>query len=698
MSVNVFFEESGSFKAGSVLSKQGEALQVELPGGRRTKVKGRDVLVEFEKPDAAELVRQAEAQREDIDLDFLWEVAGDEEFDVAALAAEYYGKPGAVEQAALALRLHGAPVYFRRKGRGRYLRAPREQVDAALAALERRRQQAEVQRGYEAELIAGRLPEVYQGKVLSLLVRPDKNTIEYKALEAAAGARGMTQPQLMIACGGLPSVQTWLEARFTAEYFPHGTGFPPVKVEFDAQDLPCADVEAFSIDDVTTTEIDDAFSVQTLSDGRVRIGIHIAAPALGIRPGDEVDAVARARLSTVYMPGDKITMLPESVVDVFTLGEGDHRPALSLYLIVNMTTQEIVTTETRIERVFVKTNVRHNELEDIVTEAALAEGSGEYAHKAEIALLWPFAQALFEKRQQARLASGLRRETPRQSDYNFYIDGEHVSIQARRRGSPLDTIVAELAILTNSTWGGFLGEHGVPAIYRAQRSFGPNRTRLQLSPAPHEGLGVAQYAWSTSPLRRYVDLVNQWQLVALVTHGVTAKLVAPFKPKDADLYAVMQHFDETYSAYAEHQQRMERFWCLRWLQQEKGGVGGQVVATVVKGDLVRLEEIPLQFLMPALGTYARGTRLLLDITDIDLLNVAVAARLRQVLDTPDDVSTAEAGEETADESLDAALEGEAAGPQEGPAHSADAADAEEAQGEHETGPAAGADRTDPAAS
>ncbi|SDV49538.1 ribonuclease catalytic domain-containing protein [Chitinasiproducens palmae] len=638
--MNVFFEESGNFKAGSVLSKQGEALQVELPGGRRAKVKGRDVLVEFAAPEPAELMRLAEQQSGEIDLDFLWEVADEAEFDVGSLAADYFGTPGAVQHAALALRLHGSPVYFRRKGRGRYQRAPEEQLKAALAALERRRQQALVQAEYETELKAGQLPPAFDGKVMALLVRPDKNSIEYKALEAAAGARGVTPAQLMIECGGLPSVQAWLEARFTAEHFPQGTGFPAVKLDFSPNGLPRVDADAFSIDDVTTTEIDDAFSVQPLSDGRVRIGIHIAAPALGIAPHDEIDRIARARLSTVYMPGDKITMLPESVVDAFTLKEGDYRPALSLYFIVNATTQEIVTSETCVEAVFVRTNIRHNELEDIVTEAALADGSGDYPHKAQIAVLWPFAQALHEKRQQARLASGLRRETQRQSDYNYYIEGEHVTIQPRRRGSPLDTIVAEMAILANSSWGGYLSENGVPAIYRAQRSFGPNRTRLQISPAPHEGLGVAQYAWSTSPLRRYVDLVNQWQLVALVEHGVTAKLVAPFKPKDAELYAVMQHFDETYTAYAEHQQRMERFWCLRWLEQEKGGVGGQVVATVVKGDLLRLEEIPLQFLLPGLGIHPRGTRVLLQVADIDLLNVTISTRLLHVIDTPDSAALA----------------------------------------------------------
>jgi exoribonuclease-2 len=338
-------------------------------------------------------------------------------------------------------------------------------------------------------------------------------------------------------------------------------------------------------------------------------------------------------------------MLPDSVVEAFTLAEGGLRPALSLYVIVNRETQEIVASETRAERVFVKSNLRHNTLDELVTEEALAAGSGEYPHKEDIAVLWPFALALFEKRQQARAGYGLRREVQRNTDFNFYVDGEHVTITPRRRGSPLDTIVAELAILANSSWGAFLHDHGVPGIYRTQRAFGaptgPKRTRMQTTAAPHEGLGVAQYAWSTSPLRRYVDLVNQWQLLACVQHGVTAKLAAPFKPKDADLFAVVQGFDDTYSAYADHQRRMEYFWCLRWLKQENKK---QVVATVVKDDLVRLEEIPLLLHVPALGVHARGTRLLMEVMSTDELTVEASVRMLHVLDAPTVTSGAEAQE------------------------------------------------------
>ena len=680
--MNVFFEESGSFKAGSVLSRQGDAFQVELPGGRRAKVRAKDVLIEFEKPSAGDLIQQADAAAQEIDLDFLWECAPDDEFPFATLGADYFGASfGPVERAALVLRMHSAPVYFRRKGRGQYQRAPQEQLKMALAGLERKRQQGLVQAEYEEELKAGRLPEALAGKALGLLTKPDKNTIEYKALEAAAAARGISQARLMLECGGIPSARALHEARFLSEFFPHGTGFAAVTVGALPEDLPEAEVEAFSIDDVTTTEIDDAFSVEHLSDGRVRIGVHIAAPALGITRGDEIDAIARTRLSTVYMPGDKITMLPDSVVEAFTLAEGGLRPALSLYVIVNRETQEIVASETRAERVFVKNNLRHNTLDEMVTEEALAAGSGEYPHKDDIAVLWPFALALFEKRQQARAGYGLRREVQRNTDFNFYVDGEHITITPRRRGSPLDTIVAELAILANSSWGAFLHDHGVPGIYRSQRAFGaptgPKRTRMQTTAAPHEGLGVTQYAWSTSPLRRYVDLVNQWQLLACVQHGVTAKLAAPFKPKDADLFAVVQGFDDTYTAYADHQRRMEYFWCLRWLKQENKK---QVVATVVKDDLVRLEEIPLLLHVPALGVHARGTRLLMEVMSIDELTVEASVRMLHVLDAPTVTSGTEAEEaEEADEGEEELLD------------AADDSAASEAEAEAEAGTEASAE-------
>uniref|UniRef100_A0A494G9H2 RNB domain-containing protein n=1 Tax=Solanum lycopersicum TaxID=4081 RepID=A0A494G9H2_SOLLC len=292
--MQLLFEEGGEIRAGTVLSQQGEAYQVELPAGKRTKVKSKDVLLQFAQPSAIEMVRQTGDLTAEIDLDFLWECAPPDEFGFAELAAEYYGADaGAVQQAALAMALHGNPVYFRRKGRGRYLRAPEDQLKAALAAVERKKQQLQLQGEYEAQLKAHKLPEAFRGKVLQLLFKPDKNSLEYKAMDAACTALGMTPMRLMVAVGGVESPRALHEAKFLADCFPKGTGFADVDVPEPSADLPVADVQAFSIDDVTTTEIDDALSVTRTADGKLRVGIHIAAPGLGIRRGDALDAIAR---------------------------------------------------------------------------------------------------------------------------------------------------------------------------------------------------------------------------------------------------------------------------------------------------------------------------------------------------------------------------------------------------------------------
>ena len=128
---------------------------------------------------------------------------------------------------------------------------------------------------------------------------------------------------------------------------------------------------AFSIDDVTTTEIDDAFSVTPLTLGSFRVGIHIAIPTLGIPPGSPLDAVAAQRLSTVYLPGNKITMLPEAVIQHYTLCEQRLCPTLSMYLDV-ADDFTIVTTNSRIEQVKVAANLRHDTLEEHFNESSLA--------------------------------------------------------------------------------------------------------------------------------------------------------------------------------------------------------------------------------------------------------------------------------------------------------------------------------------
>ena len=677
--MNVFYEEEGGFKAGNVLSDQGASMQVESASGKRSKVKSGHVLFDFREPDAATLMRDAQAMAETIDLAFLWECAPQAEFSFRDLATDYFGRIATpVESAALATRLHSAPMYFYRKGRGHYRSAPADALHAALAGIERKQREATLQADYVSELEAGRLPDALRAQMRELLFKPDRNRAEFKALIAASAALSTTPERLMLDVGGLASPEALHRDRFIFEWFPRGTGFADVAIP-DIAELPLAEAEAFSIDDSQTTEIDDALSVRAIAvpaDAPAgakawRIGIHIAAPGLSIRRGDALDVLARERYSTVYAPGEKITMLPDSVVEAFTLAAGRACAAVSLYVdaIEDVAGWRIVESHSRIERVMIVDNLRHDLLDDVVTEDHLASGEGDYPRKDEIAVLWRFAQAQNEKRQEARVASGLKRESHQRADYNFRVardearedardassGREFIEITERRRGAPLDTIVAELMILANSTWGGLLAQRGVSGIYRAQNAaFGPaGRVRMITHPAPHAGLGVAQYAWSTSPLRRYVDLVNQWQIVACILDDAAN---APFARNDADLFAVVSGFDAAYAAYADYQSKMERYWCLRWLKQEHKTV---VEARATgRDDNATLIDIPLMIRVPGLAglttPVARGQRIEVEILSIDEVDLTAQCRLTAIIEEVDELDDLD---ESGDEDPAGAVDG-----------------------------------------
>ena len=621
--MNVLFEEDGAFRAGTVLADNVASLQIELASGKRSKVKAANVLLRFAAPAPGELLERAEADATGIDVDFLWEVCGEEEFGFEQLAAEYHGaKPDSVQASAVLLRLHSAPMYFHRKGRGRFRKAPPEILQAALAGLEKKRLQAATIERMAEELKNGQLPVEFTLVLSQLIYKPDRNRSETKALEAACGETGKSAPRLLFDCGAMPSTHDYHLGRFLFEFFPDskgGTGFPYFAPPREPIDLPLAAVAAFSVDDAQTTEIDDAFSVTPNPQGGWRIGIHIAAPGLGFAPDSDLGRIARERLSTVYMPGRKITMLPEDVVEHFTLAAGQTVAAISLYLDV-AADYRLLGHETRMESVPIVANLRHHDIEPVFNETTLAEGLPDFPYRNELKLLWEFAQVLEAGR-------GKPSDNGTRKDYNFIVDWDadsgiaaepgkgFVSIDERARGSPLDTLVAELMIMANATWGAMLRDAGIPALYRVQTA---GKVRMSTVAAPHEGLGVECYAWSSSPLRRYCDLLNQWQLIALLQNEAP-----PFPPKSADLLAAMRDFELTYAAYAEFQRGMERYWCLRWLLQNGTHA---LPGHVLRESLVRVEAIPLVLRVPSLPELPRGARVQLSIDGIDLLEAELRPR------------------------------------------------------------------------
>jgi exoribonuclease-2 len=301
-------------------------------------------------------------------------------------------------------------------------------------------------------------------------------------------------------------------------------------------------------------------------------------------------------------------MLPEPVIDAFTLAEGRTVPALTLYAEV-AADGSVVRHATRLNRVPIVANLRLNEIGDVFTRDLPSRSDPPW--NAELRVLWKVVQKLAEARGKADIE---------RIDYSFYVDWDaapdgRVAIVPRSRGSPVDKVVSELMILVNSTWGKLLADARIAGLYRTQAN---GKVKMSTRPAEHQGLGLSHYLWASSPLRRYSDLVNQRQLLAAV-----AGERPPYADNDAELFAALADFEATYSQYAEFQDRMEHYWCLRWLLQE--GVR-ETTATVLRENLVRFDRLPLVVRLADLPPFTPETIVNVAIGRIDLLAATLECR------------------------------------------------------------------------
>jgi exoribonuclease-2 len=603
--VNVLYEEEGEYKTGAVLSQSPASYQIESPHGRRSKIKATSVVLTFERPSAGELLAEARKFAESLDTDFLWQCRKGVEFGFQDLARDYVGHdPADVESAGVLLKLHAAPMYFYRRGRGRFQAAPEETLKLALAGVEKKKMLQERIAGWAARLSRFECPAEIALLRDELLYAPDRAKAETKALEQACTQTGLATARLFDRCGLLGDSHEYHLGRFVHEFYPKGTGFPAHDAPMLPDDLPLAESQAFSLDDIGTTEIDDAFSVLRVSDDELRVGIHIAAPGLAFAPGSALDAIARERLSTAYTPGRKFTMLPEDAIERLSLDEGHVRPVVSLYLNVGAKDFALRGRQTKLELVKVAANLRHAG-HDALNAAFEAGGANParlgLAFEEELHMLWQLALALEARRGKPSVnAANL--------DYVFRVEGGRVVIEARKRGAPLDKLVSELMIFVNTSWGEQLAEKDIAGIYRVQSS---GKVRLSVHAEMHEGLGVSSYSWMTSPLRRYVDLINQWQLVA----GLRGQR-PPFARNSESLLAALRAFELTTAGYDEHQRAMEHYWCLRWLAQERVS---EAEGTVLRENVVRVDGLPLVLRVPSLPELETGTRVRLALGPPDLI-------------------------------------------------------------------------------
>ncbi|STZ77261.1 ribonuclease catalytic domain-containing protein [Bergeriella denitrificans] len=576
--MNIFYEESGQFKVAAIVQKNDATYQVDTQHGKRTKVKANHVFAEFD-GDMAAFLDKAQAEAGEIDTDLLWEVCGAEEFTAEAIAEEYFGHaPSKTELAATLIALYAAPMYFYKKAKGVFKAAPEETLKQALAAIERKKQQdAQIEAWAEA-LQQGEMPSEIAADLKTILHAPDKQSLTYKAFAKAADALKLSAYGLAKRNGGITALPQYLLDGFEMKHFPKGTGFADMDVPA-LPEWPKADVAAFSIDDESTTEVDDALSLTDLGGGMKRVGIHIAAPSLGVAAGSEIEQTIYARQSTVYFPGGKITMLPENWIAAFSLDAGAYRPAVSIYFDVDAEFK-VGEPVCRIEAVNIVENLRIQAIEPhFNAEAGLdSDGQSLFAHHHDLIWFYQFAVAL----QKAR--GKYEENRAPQYDYGIELDEDgKVSVSRRERGSPIDTLVSEMMILANSTWAQMLDENGLPGLFRVQPS---GKVRMSTQSEPHIGMGVQHYGWFTSPLRRAADYINQKQLISLIDDAA-----APlFQKNDAGLFAALRDFDTAYSAYADFQREMEAYWSLVYLEQQGAK---DVTATILKEDLVRIDGLPL---------------------------------------------------------------------------------------------------------
>ncbi len=576
--MNIFYEESGQFKVASIVQKNDATYQVDTQHGKRTKVKANNVFAEFD-GDMAAFLENAQAQAADIDTDLLWEVCGEEEFTAEAIAEEYYGHaPTKTELAATLIALYAAPMYFYKKAKGVFKAAPEETLKQALAAIERKKQQdAQIDAWAEA-LKRGEMPSEIAADLKTILHAPDKQSLTYKAFTKAADALKTSAYELAKKTGGITSIPQYLQDGFEIKYFPKGTGFPDLSLP-EMPDLPKADVTAFSIDDESTTEVDDALSLTDLGNGTKRVGIHIAAPSLAVAQGDKMEKNIMERLSTVYFPGGKITMLPENWIAAFSLDAGAYRPAVSIYFDVDGEFN-VGEPTCKIEAVNIAENLRIQTIEPHFNAETGLDETGEmmFAHHQDLIWFYQFAIAL----QKAR--GKYEPDRAPQYDYSIELDEEgNVSVVRRERGSPIDTLVSEMMILANSTWAQMLDENELPGLFRVQPA---GKVRMSTKSEPHIGMGVQHYGWFTSPLRRAADYINQKQLISLIDDSAEPL----YQNSDAELFAALRDFDAAYTAYADFQRQMEAYWSLVYLQQQGTS---ELTATILKEDLVRIEGLPL---------------------------------------------------------------------------------------------------------
>lgn len=356
-----------------------------------------------------------------------------------------------------------------------------------------------------------------------------------------------------------------------------------------------SDVLAFSIDDASTRDIDDALSCEVLEDGGFRVGVHIADPSARVPAGCELDAEARARGTSVYLPTGNFPMFsPELSHGLMSLVAGELRPSMSTFFMFN-DALELLDTEVVPTSVKVDHRLTYHQVDALLG----ADNSEASADKASLAEALPDDKDLVdaltnlkrgaEALSQVRHAQGALNIDLPDLDIKVDLSGDEPTVACKvlDANSPAHQLVGEWMIANNQVIGEFCREHNLPAIYRTQptpdeelytdavmatpeglaREFALVRKMkpgdVSTEPGPHFGLGLSVYVQGSSPIRRFNDLVVQRQIKAFLADE-------PLPYDESEIVEVLATVEVTARDAKITERETTRYWTLHHLAGLKG--------------------------------------------------------------------------------------------------------------------------------
>lgn len=326
------------------------------------------------------------------------------------------------------------------------------------------------------------------------------------------------------------------------------------------------DLWIISIDSEDTRDIDDAVSLEKIDSEIFRIGIHITDVAAYITPGDPLDVEARSRMTSLYLPDERIPMIPLVLSEsVCSLIANKDRRAISFFLTVDKQ-GAVINTEIKPSFIRVKERLTYEEASRRIE-----------TNDETLKLLYELTSTLREKRKRE---GAIVLQVP--EVYATVDEQGIVHLKRYDREEPSQVVVSECMIAANAMAAKFFAEHNIPALYRAQgetkqeegtyegahplfvllrqrRLFA--RAELSTVPERHCNLGMECYSSVTSPIRRYMDLVLHRQLRAYFLGE------APPYSLEA-MEELITEMNATLPKVFQVTRRWNRYWILRYIEQE----------------------------------------------------------------------------------------------------------------------------------